>query len=140
MVGGIIQLNETWERWDMGSEGSNYGKDSITHKEVKYYSAIQLVENAYRRIFFSDYYGVSWVIPRVAAKAGLLLHRVPIAYTNQLIDILINTSIKINQNQYNYTSKPFPEWKKGWNCEVGYGKPSINAAIELAVEQFSEFK
>lgn len=139
-IGGVVQESNDWVRWDVDNdEGSNYGRGTIEYKDITYNTSVQLVENAYRRIYFTDYFGVSWAIPRVAGMAAIMLLINPLLVPANITQIMLENTYKISPIKYQYNQSPFPSWPNGWNAEVGYGKPNFELIASATMADYLQF-
>lgn len=141
VVGGVVLNDATnqWERWEDENtgEGSNWGRSSLSYNGTVYYSAVEIVANCHRSIFFQDYYGVSWAIPNLAGISAVLRYDNEFLTPADVRRILLTTATPITPTLYNYGDAPFEngDWWTGWNAEVGYGMPNIQAArIQAVIE------
>ncbi|MHA1796461.1 MAG: S8 family serine peptidase, partial [Promethearchaeota archaeon] len=145
VVGGVILNSQVtpsrWERWNegIGAAGSNWGRAKIVYNNTEYFSAVELVADCHSRIAFSDYYGVSWAIPQVAAMAASILFQNLLLKPDDVRELLITSAIQITPSLYTYAEAPFnfEGWFEGWNPEVGYGMPNIEMALQLAATTYS---
>ena len=123
----------------IGAAGSNWGRAKIVYNNTEYFSAVELVADCHSRIAFSDYYGVSWAIPQVAAMAASILFQNLLLKPDDVRELLITSAIQITPSLYTYAEAPFnfEGWFEGWNPEVGYGMPNIEMALQLAATTYS---
>ncbi|MHA1673426.1 MAG: S8 family serine peptidase [Promethearchaeota archaeon] len=140
VIGGIVfnTNSNQWERWDEGpsQSGSNWGRSFMVYNSTAYYSALELVANCERSIYFQNYYGVSWAIPKVAGIVATMLWINSYLTPSTVRQILLSTANQIDPVRYEYGEAPFPGGIDGWNAEVGYGQLNGDGALLQAVANY----